>query len=103
MPSPATTELTKLLVAATDCSVPACRSIAKVAAWANGEPAVLVSAMPSAPLRTADCAMATMSGLLPDCEIEIAAQLSSCNSRPKIDMIDGPNEATGTPATSFFM
>jgi len=49
---------------------------------ASGEPAVLVSAMLRAPLRRADCAMATMSGLLPDCEIEIAAQPSSLSSRP---------------------
>src|SRR5690349_19178652 len=70
---PATTELTKLLVAATDCSLPALRSMVMLEAAASGESLVLVSAIASAPLRLAESAMATMSGLLPDCEIEIAA------------------------------
>src|SRR3569832_2158004 len=79
---PATTELTKLLVAATDCSLPALRSIVILDAAASGDTLVVVRAMLRAPLRLADSAIATMSGLLPDCEILIAAQPSRCCSRP---------------------
>ena len=79
---PATTELTKVLVAATLFSTPALRSTVKSAAAARGEPAVLVSAMVKAPLWRADWAIATMSGLLPDCDTAIEAARSSFSVRP---------------------
>src|SRR5690606_2262639 len=79
---PATTEVTKVLVAATDFSSPACRSMVKSEASARGEPAVLVMAMVAAPERRADWVMPTISGDLPDWEMAMVAARSSLRSLP---------------------
>jgi hypothetical protein len=74
--------LTKLLVAATLFSTPARMSIEWSDATATGEPAVLLMAIVSAPPARAASAMATMSGLLPDCEIVRQAAFASFSLAP---------------------
>ncbi|MEY9831655.1 hypothetical protein ABIA25_003470 [Sinorhizobium fredii] len=51
-------------------------------ASAIGEGKVFVSAIETAPARVAASAIATMSGLLPDCEMAIAAAPPSFSSAP---------------------
>ena len=82
MASPATAEATKVLVAATLFSVPERMSIAWSEPAASGEPAVLVMAMVSAPPSRAAFAIATMSGLLPDCEMAMLADCASFSLAP---------------------
>jgi hypothetical protein len=57
------------LVAATDASTPACRSITCVAVAAIGEPASLVIAIVMQPWARAASSTATTSGEAPDCEM----------------------------------
>ena len=82
MSAPHTIPARERVIVALDVPDLARRSTAISADAARGDPGVLVSAMQSAPLRRADCSMATMSGLLPDCETASTAHRRSFSSRP---------------------